>query len=210
MRSVLVPWYIEQFELEVSQAVQADLAVAVQTGYQEAAEICKMHFPLFGWEKAIGPNRWFYIEEAILRLRLQHDVLRTMQLPNISHSHHFGLARTDRAYFTIAKVARADARPPTAMFRSALQSPIQLSWLNGWEALPDDALCALLIHGPYRDDPSRPAFLRIKFMDGQDGYLPHDIDLHRKFLAQPAVVQRVEIPDRQLVRPRSDVKKRAN
>ena len=206
----MVPWYIEQFQSEVGEDVQADLAFAVQSGYSEAAEACKQRFPSFGWEKAIGANRWFFIEEALLRLRGQHDVLQTMQLPNVSHSHHFGIARTESAYFTIAKVLRADARPPRAIFRTALQSPIQLSWLDGWEVLPSGALCALLIHGPYSDDPARPAFLRIKFMDGRDGYLPQDIDLHRKFLSGDAVVQRVEIPNRQLVRPKRNIKKRAN
>jgi hypothetical protein len=203
-------WYIEQFSAQVGENVQADLAFAVLGGYLEAAEACKTRFSMFGWEKAIGLNRWFHIEEALLRLRLDHDVLNTVQLPNVSNSHHFGLVRSDSVYFTVAKVARPDAKPPRAMFRSALQSPVQLSWLGGWEALPRGGLCALLIHGPYADDQSRPAFLRIKFMDGNDRYLPEEIDLHRKFLSDLIDVKRVQIPKKQLVRARTVAKKQAN
>lgn len=203
-------WYVDQFQEEVGDEVQADLAFAILGGYLEAAEACKTRLAMFGWKKAIGANRWFHIEEALLRLRVDHDVLNTMQLPNVSHSHHFGLVHSDSVYFTVAKVARPDAKPPRAIFRSALQSPVQLSWLDGWEALPEGGLCALLIHGPYRDDRSRPAFMRIKFMDGNDHYLPEEIDLHRKYLSDLIEVKRVQIPSKQLVRARSDVKKQAN
>jgi len=202
-------WYVEQFNSEVAEEVQAALAVAILSGYLKAAENCKSRFSMFGWKKAIGANRWFHIEEALLRQRLQHDVLRTMQLPNVSRSHHFGLMRSETTYFTVAKVARPDAKPPRALFRSALQSPVQLSWLDGWETLPASGLCALIIHGPYRDDASRPAFMRIKFMDGADSYLPEQIDLHRKFLADPIEVKRIHIPERQLVWARAKIEKQA-
>lgn len=202
-------WYIDRFNSEVSDGVLADLAFAMQRGYMEAAEACKDRFPHFGSEKAVGVNRWFFIEEALLGLRAQHDALRAVQLPNYTRSHHFALLRTYTTYFTVAKVARPDAAPPKALFRTALQSPLQLSWLDGWQGLPVDGLCALLIHGPYRDDPSTPAFLQIKFMDGEEGYLPEHIDLHKEYLSPTATVPRVDIPERLLVRTRPTTVKRA-
>jgi len=207
--SGVAAWYVEQFNDEVQETVQADLALAIQTGYAEAAEAAKL-FSLYGWQKAVPINRWLYLQEAILRLRIEHEILQTYQLPNATRSHYFGLVKSDSIHFTVAKVERPNAKPPRALFRTALQSPIQTSWLEDWSILPaPGGLCALLIHGPYRDDASRPAFLRIKFMDGADHYLPEDIDLHKKFLFHSAGVSKVHIPDLQLVRPLRDVRRKA-
>lgn len=195
-------WYVEKFNAAVPVTAQAALAAAIQTGYREATEYCRLRFQRFGWKRALGASRWFHLEEALLRLRDDFPELDAIQLPNISRSHFFGLARTGDIYFTIAKVADRAAKPPAALFRRALQSPIQLSWLNGWDALPPDGICALLIHGPDFEDPSQPAFARIKFMDGADSYLPEHIDLHKLFIAAPPAIERIEIEKRQLVQPR--------
>jgi len=195
-------WYLEKFNRAVPIELQAGLAYALQTGYLEAAEHCRRRFQRFGWEKALGANRWFFLEEALLRLRDEYPVLDAVRLPNVSHSHYFGLARMGDVYFTIAKVADPTAKPPSTLFRQALQSPVQFSWLDGWGGLPPDGLCALLIHGPDSEDPSKPAFARVKFMDGTDHYLSEHIDLYKQFIGVPPSVERIQIEKRQLVQPR--------
>ena len=199
-------WYADQFESEIDEQAQAAIALAIHGAYIEAAEACKAHFPEFGWRNVVGAIRWFYIEEALMRIRGDHQVLQTVRLPNVSRTHFFGLTRSETTFFTIAKVARPHSKPPRALFRSSLQSPIQLSWLEGWQTLPPAALCALLIHGPYRDDPVRPAFMRIKFMDGNDQYLPEHIDLHQRFVADLPEVEQVLIQPRQLAHARAIAK----
>jgi hypothetical protein len=203
-------WYVEKFNKLVPLEAQAAVAFSLLAGYAEAAKYCRRRFPRFGWQRALGAVRWFHIEEALLGLADECPTLRPVLLPNCVRSHHFGLAQTDDVYFTIAKVATPTAKPPSALFRHDLQSPVQMSWLDEWESLPPAGLCALLIHGPDEDDPSRPAFARIKFMDGADAYLPEHIDLYRDFIAAPSLVERVEIERRQLVQPRRVPQERSN
>lgn len=194
--------YVDRFEAAVSTEIQAAIALAMLAGYREAAAWARTELRAFGWEEALGAIRWFLLQEKLLQLRDRYPVLRTNTMRNTSGSHVFGLVQVDDVYFTVSKVSRPDAKPPDAEFRRLLQSPVQLSWLDDWSVLPVDGVYALLIHGPCNDDPTQPGFIQIKFMDGNDGYLPQHIDLHKRYLAAPPAVPREEISKRRLVRAR--------
>ena len=145
--------------------------------YKIADDECKQKFAPEEAHDLLPFYRWVQLRMELRGLGGRFQEIQTRAEPSGSCSHI--VIDTDRVMLTVSSVDRAGGFPRPAIYRNEYSNENQY---NLFRPIPKNSkIYAVLIHGAYKEDRSKPAFSEIVFPEkGFNSYF-HRIDLFSRF-----------------------------
>jgi len=155
------------------------------------------------------------IERDVRDLTTRYPDIQADAEANRRGTSFYTLVSSNRIVLTLSAVAHPNILVRRACFRETYAQSSQLEMFTTRREPPPGAkIYALLLHGPDRKDPSRPAFMHIAFPDARLRKYLHSIDLFARYFALvytlwPAQSAEEPIASPEL-QPRKDARERAD
>ena len=184
--------------------------------YKAAHDKCRAEYP-YSEAHDLRPHlRRADIERNVRDLTTRYAEIEADAEPNPRKTSFYTLVSSNRIVLTLSAVAHPKILVRRAHFRDTYAQTSQLHLFKKRQEPPPGAkIYALLLHGPDRKDPSRPAFMQVAFPDKKLTRYLYAIDLFARYSALVNSlwpVQNAKQPptvDPQM-QPRKDAKLRAD